>query len=55
MVSVNGKAHKSVIKTGREYAGQAEVLEGLNDGDLLITEGYDLVNEGDALNNNSNI
>ena len=50
MLSVNGKAEKRVIKTGREYAGKAEVIEGLKDGDLLITEGYDLVNEGDALN-----
>lgn len=47
---VNGnKATKRVIKTGREYAGLAEVTSGLNAGDLLITAGYDLVNDGDAV------
>jgi membrane fusion protein (multidrug efflux system) len=55
MLAVNGKAHKAVIKTGREYSGQAEVLEGLKEGDLLITEGYDLVNEGDAVKESSNM
>jgi membrane fusion protein (multidrug efflux system) len=55
MLSVNGKASKRMIKTDREYAGQAEVTEGLREGDLLITEGYDLVNDGDALNVTTNM
>jgi membrane fusion protein (multidrug efflux system) len=46
MVDDNGKAVKKVVKTGREYSGMAEILDGLKEGDLLITEGYDLVNEG---------
>jgi hypothetical protein len=27
----------------------AEISEGLKEGDLLITEGYDLVNDGDKI------
>ncbi|HWY37785.1 MAG TPA: efflux RND transporter periplasmic adaptor subunit [Bacteroidia bacterium] len=47
---VNGnKAAKKVIKTGREYNGIAEVTQGLAAGDQLITAGYDLVNDGDAV------
>jgi membrane fusion protein (multidrug efflux system) len=49
MVAENGRAVKKVIKLGREYRGMAEVLEGLKAGDMLITEGYDLINEGDQV------
>lgn len=49
MIAENGKAVKRVVKIGREYSGNAEVLEGVKEGDLLITEGYDLVNEGDKV------
>jgi membrane fusion protein (multidrug efflux system) len=49
MVAENGKAVKKNIKTGREYNGKAEVMSGLQEGDMLITEGYDLVNEGDKI------
>jgi membrane fusion protein (multidrug efflux system) len=45
MVDENGKAVKKVVKIGREYSGMAEILSGLKEGDLLITEGYDLVVE----------
>jgi len=48
-VAKKGKATKKVIKTGREYSGLAEVVSGLEAGDLLITAGYDLVNDGDAV------
>jgi membrane fusion protein (multidrug efflux system) len=51
MVDENGKAVKKVIKTGKEYNGNAEVIEGLKEGDLLITAGYDLVNEGEKVVN----
>lgn len=53
-VSENGIVVKKVIKTGREYNGLLEVIDGLKEGDLLITGGYDLVNEGDkvAVKNN---
>ncbi len=47
LLSVNGKVAKSVIKISHEYNGLAEISEGLKEGDLLITEGYDLINEGD--------
>jgi RND family efflux transporter MFP subunit len=46
MVNENGKAVKKVLKIGREYSGMAEILDGLKEGDELITAGYDLVNEG---------
>jgi membrane fusion protein (multidrug efflux system) len=51
MVDENGKAVKKVIKTGKEYNGNAEVIEGLKEGDMLITAGYDLVNEGEKVVN----
>lgn len=43
------KAVKSVIKTGREYNGKVEVKEGLAAGDLLVTLGFENVNEGDKV------
>lgn len=43
------KAVKSVIKTGREYNGKVEVKEGLVAGDLLVTLGFENVNEGDKV------
>ena len=46
MVVENGKAVKKAVKIGREYNGVAEITSGLKEGDLLITEGYDLVVEG---------
>jgi len=49
LVAENGKAVKKTIKTGREYSGLAEVLDGLKEGDLLITEGYDVLNDGDKI------
>ncbi len=50
LISENGKAVKKVIKISHEYNGLAEISEGLMDGDLLITEGHDLINEGDKIN-----
>jgi membrane fusion protein (multidrug efflux system) len=50
LISVNGKVVKNMIKISHEYNGLAEISEGLNEGDLLITEGYDLINEGDNVN-----
>jgi membrane fusion protein (multidrug efflux system) len=48
-VAEKNKVVKKVITTGKEYNGMAEVSKGLNAGDLLITEGYDIVNEGDVI------
>lgn len=49
MVDEKGKAVKKLVKTGREYSGMAEVLDGLKEGDMLITQGYDLVNDGNPI------
>lgn len=50
LLSVNGKVVKNTIIISHEYNGLAEISEGLKEGDLLITEGYDLINEGDNVN-----
>lgn len=49
MVEEKGKAVKKAVELGREYSGNAEVLSGLKEGDHVITEGYDLVNEGSSV------
>ena len=43
------KAIKKMIKTGREYSGQVEILEGLTIGDQLICEGQEGLNDGDGI------
>jgi RND family efflux transporter MFP subunit len=48
-VADNGVAKKHIITLGKEYNGKVEVLAGLNENDLLVTLGYDVVNEGDAI------
>jgi membrane fusion protein (multidrug efflux system) len=50
LLAVNGIVVKNIIQISHEYNGLAEISEGLKDGDLLITEGYDLINEGDHVN-----
>lgn len=49
-VSENNKVVKKTITISHEYNGLAEIADGLKEGDLLITEGYDLINEGDMIN-----
>lgn len=49
LVAENGVAIKKVIKISREYSGMAEVEAGVKEGELLITDGYDLINEGDTI------
>ena len=49
LVADGAKAAKRNIVLGREYNGVAEVKEGLSETDLLITSGYDGLNEGDAI------
>ncbi len=46
-VSRNGQAVQQPIKLGNKYKGKAEVLSGLSAGDLLLIEGYNIVQEGD--------
>lgn len=49
LVAENKKAAKRNITLGKEYGGKVEIKEGLSDSDLLITSGYDGLNEGDAI------
>ena len=39
-------AHKQAVKSGMTYQGKVEILEGLNRGHLLITDGYLALSEG---------
>ena len=41
--------HLRLIKTGRQYGGQMEVLSGLNDGDRVVVMGVEEVKEGDKV------
>ncbi|MBP1699899.1 MAG: Secretion protein HlyD, partial [Deltaproteobacteria bacterium] len=38
-----------LIKTGKQYGDQMEVLSGLNDGDRIVVEGMEKVKEGDRV------
>jgi multidrug efflux pump subunit AcrA (membrane-fusion protein) len=38
-----------LIKAGKQYGDQLEVLSGLNDGDRIIVEGIERVKEGDRV------
>jgi membrane fusion protein, multidrug efflux system len=49
LLAKNNIAVKTPIKTNREYNGLIEVSSGLKAGDLLITGGYDMLNDGDAI------
>ncbi len=42
-------AQKRIVTLGKEFNGKVEILSGLKEGDLLVTEGYDIINEGDAI------
>ena len=42
-------AHRATIRTGRQNPREVEVLEGLREGDWIITSGYDSFNEVDTL------
>jgi membrane fusion protein (multidrug efflux system) len=48
-LSVNGKAKKQLVTIGKEYNGKAEITNGLKEGDQAVTAGYDIINEGDAI------
>ena len=48
-VAANNVVEKKNVILGREYNGLTEVTEGLLANDLLITSGYDGLNEGDAV------
>lgn len=42
-------ARKTMVKVGKVYNGNAEILSGLKPGDKVITLGYDDLNNGDAI------
>lgn len=45
-----GKTARAVkVQTGRVSNGQTEILSGLNDGDLIITEGFQNLDEGSLI------
>lgn len=48
-VAENGVAKKHIITLGKEFNGKVEVKTGLKEGDLIILEGYNTVNDGDAI------
>lgn len=49
LVAENNKAVRKNVTIGKDYNGKVEVLSGLSENDLLITSGYDGLNEGDAV------
>lgn len=49
LIAEGNKAAKRNVVLGKEYNGVAEIKEGLTESDLLITSGYDGLNEGDAI------
>jgi membrane fusion protein, multidrug efflux system len=49
LVADGNKAAKRNIVLGKDYNGIAEVKNGLSESDMLITAGYDGLNEGDVI------
>ncbi len=49
LIAENNKATKRNVSLGKEYNGRVEIAGGLTEQDLLITSGYDGLNEGDAV------
>ncbi len=48
-VAENNIAKKRIVTLGKEFNGKIEITSGLKEADLLITEGYNIVNENDAI------
>lgn len=49
-IAEGGKAKKQMVKTGLNYAGKLEILEGLKPGDLVISSGYQDLMDGQKIN-----
>jgi RND family efflux transporter MFP subunit len=53
LIAKDGKAVKKTVVVGKEYNGLAEIISGtengVSEGDQLIIEGYDLINDGDPI------
>jgi hypothetical protein len=43
------KAERRIVKTGMDYNGVMEIIEGLNVGDKIIVSGYQGLNAGQKL------
>lgn len=48
-VANNNKAQKKVVIVGKIFEGQAEIISGLNEGDKIITKGFNDLNEGESI------
>lgn len=48
-VANGNTAKKQLITIGKTYNGKAEIISGLKEGDVLVTLGYDIINDGDAI------
>jgi len=48
-VAEGNTARKCIITLGKEYNGKVEVLGGLKENDKLVTNGYDIISDGDAI------
>jgi len=46
----NKRRKKKTVSLGRNYRGRSEILSGLKPGDLIITQGFDLVKSNDPVN-----
>ncbi len=49
VVDSSQNLHLRLIKTGKQYGEQLEVLSGLSDGDRIVVEGIERVREGDRV------
>lgn len=48
-VAEKNVAKKRIVTLGKEFNGKVEITGGLKEGELLITEGYTIINEGDGI------
>ncbi len=48
-IANGNSAKKQLVKIGKTYNGKAEVVSGLKAGDVIVTLGYDIINDGDAI------
>jgi membrane fusion protein (multidrug efflux system) len=51
-VAEDGIAKKRIITLGNQYNGKAEITSGLKEGDVLVTGGYDVINDGELITYN---
>jgi multidrug efflux system membrane fusion protein len=49
IVDSSNMLHLRLIKTGKQYGDQLEVLSGMNEGDRIVVEGMEKVKEGDRV------